>query len=83
MLYFKLALLRTLALGQFAALIARDIIPVVLLCMARIAEVGVSPTEPLGDVAAKLAFEFYIISAMRLAILYSCTNALGGALTTN
>jgi len=39
--------------------------------MARLAEMGVSPTEPLSDGATELALELYVVSAVLLAVLYA------------
>jgi len=36
--------------------------------MAFIAEVGGPPAEPLGNLAAELALEFYVVSAMFCAV---------------
>ena len=51
--------------------------------MARLAEVGITPTEPLGDRAAELALELDEFSAMRRAALYATTDGDGGALTAD
>lgn len=51
--------------------------------MAFLAEVGGPPAEPLGNRAAELALEFYVVCAMFGAVDNSCADAHGGALTTH
>lgn len=51
--------------------------------MAWLAEVRVSPTEPLGNGAAKLAFVLNKVHAMRLAILDAATHTYSCTLTTD
>ena len=49
--------------------------------MAIITEVGRSPAEPLGNRAAELALELYIVGSMFCAVCNSGTDAHGGAFT--
>ena len=51
--------------------------------MATLTEVGGPPTEPLGDRAAELALEFYIVCAMLRTIDNSSPDAHGGAFTAH
>lgn len=51
--------------------------------MAVLTEVGGPPAEPLGNRAAELALEFYIVCAMFCAVDNTCADAHGGALTTH
>jgi len=51
--------------------------------MTRLAEMSVSPTEPLGDAAAELALKFDEVSTMSLTILLPTTNTNCCTLPTN
>ena len=51
--------------------------------MAILAEVGVAPTEPLGDLATKLAFKFDKLRSMGLALVLTYTQLLRCARTAN
>lgn len=51
--------------------------------MAWLAEMSITPTEPLRNRTAEFAFVFYEFHSMRLAILHATTYADSGALTTN
>jgi hypothetical protein len=51
--------------------------------VATLTEVGGAPAEPLGNRAAELAFEFYIVGAMFCAVLDSCADAHGRAFTAH
>ena len=51
--------------------------------MAFIAEVGGPPAEPLGNLAAELALEFYVVCAMFCTVDNTCPDAHGGAFTTH
>ncbi len=46
----------------------RYLITVELALMTVLAEMGITPTEPLSDRAAEFAFEFYVISTVALTI---------------
>ena len=51
--------------------------------MANLTEVGGLPAEPLGNLAAELALEFYVVCAMFCTVYNACPDAHGGAFTAN
>jgi hypothetical protein len=57
-----------LAAGQFVLGDAGNVLTVDLSFMAALAEVGVSPAEPLGHLAAEAAFERNVLLAVPLAV---------------
>ena len=73
------------ALGQFADLLAGYVVALTLPRMARLAEVGVAPAEPLRDRAAELAFELDEVGAVVLAVgdAEVAAEGLGGALAAD
>lgn len=77
---FQRATGRAWALRQLARLLARDVVSFALALVARFAEVGVTPAEPLGDRAAELALEFHEVGAVVLATRVAKAKLLGGTL---
>jgi len=51
--------------------------------VAVLTEVGGPPAEPLGNRAAELALEFYVVCAVFCAVDNTCPDADGGAFTTH
>jgi len=51
--------------------------------MARIAEVRRAPAEPLGDGAAELTLEFYVVDAMLCTVFNPSADTFGGALAAD
>ena len=64
-------------------LLSRDVVSFNLPLVAALAEVGVSPAEPLGYGAAELAFELYVVRSMGLAVLNTGAYTHGRALTAH
>jgi hypothetical protein len=83
MLYLQRAALLPRALGQFAPLLSVQVVTIVLLLVASVAEVGVAPAEPLRYVAAELALELYVVGAVLLAVLDPAGDLEGGTLGTD
>ena len=83
MRYLKRAAISTRTSGQLVFLIAGNIVAINLTFVARFAEVGVAPAEPLRDRTTELALEFYIVSTVDLAILDTCSDTYCGAFRAN
>ncbi len=74
MLYLEWALLRTKAFRQLALLLSRYVVSIVLPCMTRLAEVSITPAEPLSYIATELALEFDVVKSVLRAVLNSSAN---------
>ena len=78
--HFDWAVWQAWALGQLADLFAGDVVSVALLLVAWLAEMRVSPAEPLGNGAAELAFELDEVRAVGLAVRGAQAELLRGTL---
>jgi hypothetical protein len=83
MLYLERAGVCARAPGQLVLGVAGHIVAVDLPLVARLAEVSVAPAEPLSDRATEFTLELDIVSAVLLAVNYTCSYLASGALTTD
>lgn len=65
------------AFGQLVLGVLADVVAVALALVAGLAEVGVSPAEPLGYAAAELAFEFDEVFSVFGAVVNGYFAAVG------
>lgn len=83
MLNFEDACIWACTLRQLTPLIPGHVVPIILLGVTGVTEVRVPPAEPLRNVAAELALELNIVTAMLHTVLYTSTYNEGGTLTTD
>lgn len=83
MVYFKGTLADSWALRQLVLLFTRYVVAAALLFVARLAEMSVSPAEPLRNRAAEFTFVLDEILAVLLTSLNSSANRNSGALSAD
>ena len=81
MLNLQWTLLLARAFVQLVSGFSRHVITVALSLVTRFTKVRITPTEPLGDGAAKLALELYEVGSVFWTILYAASNSDGRALS--
>lgn len=83
MLHFQGALIWARALRKLFLLLSRYVVSTALRLVAWLAEVSVTPAEPLGDTATELALEVDKFLSVLLALLDSSTDGLCCTLTAD
>jgi len=77
------ALFWTRALREVLSFLPGHVVATALLLVAGLAEMCVTPAEPLRNIAAKLAFEFNELGSVFLAALDAASDRLGRTLSAN